>query len=834
MGKAKTPFMDTYDSLVLGKPYLVLIILFLSFCFFGYKTKDFKLDASADSLILENDEDLRFFRETTKRYSTNEYLFITSKPKGDIFSKENLNNLKDIRNELRDLDSVETVFTILDVPLLKNPPVELKDIVGNIKFLEDENIDIELAKKEFKNHPVYLDQLIDKKMEMVALQVNFYIDLKNVELINRKNELKQRKNDNLATEKELLELERVIREYNDHKQLMNKRRHYDISDIRKIMANYKDKSELHLGGVAMVTDDMISFISNDLKVFGFGVLAFLVITLALIFRNVRWIFLAIVCCGASAVTMIGILGVFGWEVTVISSNFISIQLIVTMSLAIHLIVRYRELTFKFPHISQRKHVRLTVHSKWIPCLYTALTTIAGFSSLMVCDILPVINFGWMMSAGLAVSLTLTFLLFPSILILLPKDIPNHKEHFGEPITSFFARTTEKHGKIIIGSTFILIVLILIGISKLEVENSFINYFHKSTEIYQGMELIDQTMGGTTPLDIIIKFDDEKEVEVADTEPSEDSDFDDFEEFEEAENDEKYWLTSDKVTKIKKIHDYLDSIPEIGKVLSMDSILQLARQFNKGKNLDNFELALLYKELPENFRDMILTPFISAESNQARLTMRIKDSNQDLKRDKLLKKITNHLHTQLGFKKDNIRLTGMMVLYNNMLQSLFSSQISTMGFVLVSIIIMFLILFRSVKISLIAIFPNLISSVVVLGVMGLSKIPLDMMTITIAAISIGIAVDNTIHYIHRFEREFKHDHKYLPTMYRCHGSIGNAMYYTSITIIIGFSILIVSNFIPSVLFGLLTGVAMAVALVGALTLLPKLILIFKPFGPESEE
>jgi hypothetical protein len=227
--------------------------------------------------------------------------------------------------------------------------------------------------------------------------------------------------------------------------------------------------------------------------------------------------------------------------------------------------------------------------------------------------------------------------------------------------------------------------------------------------------------------------------------------------------------------------------------------------------------------------MVITPYVSIPDNQARLTVRIKDSLKGLKRDSLLKKIKSDMESKLELKKVRVRLSGIMVLYNNMLQSLFSSQILTMGFVVIALMIMFMVLFRSVRISLIAIFPNLISSVSVLGVMGLAGLPLDMMTITIAAISIGIAVDNTIHYIHRFRTEFETDRDYFNTMHRCHGSIGNAMFYTSLTIIVGFSILVISNFIPTILFGLLTGLAMLIALIAALSLLPRLIIVFKPFG-----
>jgi hypothetical protein len=586
---------------------------------------------------------------------------------------------------------------------------------------------------------------------------------------------------------------------------------------------------------------MITFIRNDIKIFGIGIFIFLIVTLGVIFRKIRWVILPILCCAFSVLSMIGFLGIFGWEVTVISSNFISLQLIVTMSLTVHLIVRYRELQVKNPEWPQQELVKEAVTSKFIPCLYTTLTTVAGFSSLLVCDILPVITFGWMMSVGLIVSLIVTFLLFPAILILLPKGKSREDRQFGKVFTSFLANVTQNYAKTVFISTGLLVVIIVAGISRLTVENSFIDYFRESTEIYQGMKVIDQDMGGTTPLEILVNFQDVKDTplsnEVAITESDEDFDeeleefdeFDEFDEFEEEDSSEKYWFTSDKMALITKVHNYLESLPEIGKVLSLGTMMKVAEEFTEGKPLDDFQLALLYTQLPDEFKDMVITPYVSIPDNQARLTVRIKDSLKGLKRDSLLKKIKTDMENQLGLQENQVQLAGIMVLYNNMLQSLFSSQILTMGFVVIALMVMFVVLFRSVRISLIAIFPNLISSVSVLGVMGLAGLPLDMMTITIAAISIGIAVDNTIHYIHRFRTEFETDRNYVNTMHRCHGSIGNAMFYTSLTIIVGFSILVISNFIPTILFGLLTGLAMLIALIAALSLLPRLIIVFKPFG-----
>lgn len=829
-------FLKLYSKIVLNRPKVVVSTLLLIFAIFGFFTADFRLDASTDSLILEHDDDLRYFRKIISRYETPEFLLLTYTPHDDLFSEKVLANLKQLRNEISRMERVSSVITILDVPLLRSPPVSLKEIRSTVKSLESPDVDLNMARVEFKESPIYQQMLVSSDMKTTALVINFVRNKKIEELADRREVLREKKYDGTLLPDEATELEKVSEVYTRYQDRQRDLQHEDIVAVRRIMDRYRSGADLFLGGVPMVVDDMITFIKNDLKVFGFGMLCFLVVTLGIIFRKKRWVFLPMLCCAFSAVVMIGFLGIFGWEVTVISSNFISLQLIITMSFTIHLIVRYRELLRNQPKLANRDLVREAVRVIFLPCLFSCLTTIAGFSSLLVCDILPVINFGWMMVMGLCVSLVVTFLFFPAGLLCLPKLAPDKQRPFGVFVTSFFARITENRGIVIFSASFVIAILIGWGVSRLEVENSFINYFKKSTEIYQGMQFIDREMGGTYALDVIVDFEDLK----ADSSRPEkiktaDKDFDLFAEFEEekTQDTQKYWYTEDKLKLIENIHDYLDRLDETGKVMSLATMLKIAAQLYEGKTLDNFELALLFNEMPDRFKEILVDPYVSIENNQARVSVRIKDSLETLRRDAFLKKIKADLVNELDLKKDRFRLTSMIVLYNNMLQSLYMSQIKTIGITVLMLMVMFMVLFRSVKISMIAIIPNLLSSLSVLGVLGLSGTPLDMMTITIVAVSIGIAVDNTIHYIYRFKREFSKDRCYTSTMYRCHGSIGNAMFYTSLTVIIGFSILSLSNFIPTIFFGLLTGLAMAMAFVAALTLLPRLIVVFKPFGPEGD-
>jgi len=566
------------------------------------------------------------------------------------------------------------------------------------------------------------------------------------------------------------------------------------------------------------------------------------LTLWVIFRQLRWILLPLITCSFSVVTTSGFLGLFGWEVTVISSNFISIQLIITMAITIHLIVRYRELARLNPEMDQRQLILDSTIFMARPCTFAVLTTVVGFASLVLSGILPVMNFGWMMSAGIGVSLFLTFLIFPVLLMQMPKAMPNTSFESRFALTKIFADITERHGKSILFISVAAFIISIAGAARLNVENSFIDYFKESTEIYQGMKLIDQQLGGTTPLDLIVnleqsedEFQQTEQDSNAEVEVEDEEEFDAFEEeFEESAGEAQYWFTAEKMARIEKIHDYLNGLEQTGKVLSLGTMLKIGKTLNSGKPLDNFMLALLYNELPERFRKIIMDPYVSVENNEARFYVRIRDSEPNLRRNELLKQIQFDLKDKLDIPEGKWQLANLLVLYNNMLQSLFKSQILTLGVVIVAFLIMFIFLFRSITIALIAIFPNVLSIGVVLGFMGWMGIPLDMMTITIAAISVGIAVDNTIHYIHRFKHEFTKDRNYLAAMHRSHESIGYAMYYTSITIIIGFSILVLSKFIPSIYFGLLTGLAMLIALVAALTLLPQLLIVLKPLGPENQK
>tara|TARA_Y100000389_G_scaffold174505_1_gene184511 strand:+ start:6590 stop:8959 length:2370 start_codon:yes stop_codon:yes gene_type:complete len=782
---------------------------------------NFKLDASADSLILENDKDLLTYKDIVERYSTQEFIIMTYTPKqGKIFDVNNLLLIKNLKEKLLSIKNISSVISIIDIPLVKSSEMPLIEMANNVPTIFSDGIDIIKAEDEILNSPIYKDLIISDDGETTAIQINLNKNDALVSLNNQKRELTEKRKYHDISSKELIKLEEITKSYIEIKETHGQEIHNLLKSVRLIQNQFSEKHnvELRIGGIPMIADDMIIYVKNDLINFGIGVFFFIVVTLIIIFREFRWVMLPIASCIYAVLFMIGLLGLLNWQVTVISSNFISLMLILTLSMNIHLIVRYKQLSSSC--INQYDAISMTTCQMVRPCLYTALTTIVAFASLIFSDIKPVIDFGYMMTFGLVVTFITSFILLPSILLLLKKVEMHQHNNSQFWFTKFLANLTLNKGKYILFITFTILLSTIYGVSQLRVENSFINYFKSNTEIYKGMKQIDEKLGGTTPLDIIIKFEDSVQA-------SSDDEFGDGL-LDDDSDPESQWFTVKKINKIKKVHDYLDSLPEIGKVLSLASTIRVAEQLNRNEELNSMEMALLYKRVPAEVKSMAISPYISIEDNEARISARILDSQDDLRRNDLINKIKYDMEEKLNFKKESYFLTGILILYNNMLQSLFDSQILSLGFVMAGIFLMFMVLFKSVMLSIIGIIPNLLAATFVLGLMGLINLPLDMMTITIAAIAIGIAVDNSIHYIYRFREEYESTKDYKLSLYKSHNSIGRAIFFTSITIIFGFSILVLSNFVPTIIFGLLTGLAMLVALLAVLTLLPKLIISFKPF------
>lgn len=804
----------------------LLLTLLLAFSFYASKLE---IDASADTLLLDDDKDLQFSRTIDQRFNTEKLMVITYRPNKDLLSEESLETINTIHENLRGISIIDSIDSILTVPLLMSPIQEIQDLVGGTKSLKEDNPDLTLVRNEFLTNPLYSGRLVSSDFKTTAIILNLHKDRKYDLILEERNALLLKQRSKTISNEELQQLADVKVKFKQHRDLQRNILSKDIAKIRKEIWKLNSTGKLFLGGVSMIANDIVSYVRNDLFIYGISLIVLLIIILSLLFKKPKWVIVPLTICVLAVVAITSTLGLFGWEITVISSNFIALQLIITISIVLHLIVRYEELLSLYPNASNKRIVLLATMSKLSPTAFAILTTIAGFSSLMLSKIYPVINLAWMMSSGILFSLIISFLFFPLLTSMFPKGKHRSVESQSK-FLNLIINIIRKDRFVIYLLVISAISFSITGASKLIVENSFIDYFKKDTQIYQSMKVIDRDLGGTTPLDIIITFKNDEEASVdlalSDIEDSEEDEF--GEEFEEIVDEEQYWFTEQKIELVKKVHNYLDSLPQIGNIQSLATLLEVGKVLNHNEDLDIIKLSLLYQTIPQEYKDAVLAPYLNIKTNQIRFSTRIVDSQENLRRDALLKQIKTEISSIVNPKIADVNLSNLMVLYNNLLQSLFDSQIATLGMVLAILGVMFLILYRSIILTLIALTVNIIPIGLVFGSMGWLSIPLDVMTITIAAIAIGIGVDDTIHYLHRFKDELrKHGHSYIDVAQKTNSSVGSAMVFTSLSIIIGFSIFVLSNLIPTIYFAILTILAMSTALMSNLVLLPKLLILFKP-------
>ena len=800
--------------LLSSKKTIFMFTAFLILLFFAFHAQNFRLDASSDTLILQNDKNFNYFNYYNNIFPTKNFLVLAIKSE-KIIDVDYINQIKIIKNKLEKIEGIESIFSITDAPILLLNDLKLTDL-GNkqIQTLDNSEIDINKALNELSKSPIFHNQIINTDKTVSSMIIYLEKDDNFFKIKKQKEHYSK-----LNSKKDISNYNNLEKKYRELKIENTKKRSKLVHKIRDTLLNENISYKYFLGGIDMIADDTLSFIKNDIIVFSISVLIFIFIVLILIFRSIKWVLIPIITTAYSIICMTGLMGLLNWEVTAISSNFISLMLILSISMNIHIINNYR---LHFDQKNSAKTLNTTLKKMFWPCFYTALTTIVAFGSLIFSDIKPVIDFGKIMILGLIVILVTSFTILPLLISIFPKiDV---KKNIQFSILRLFFNISVNHSIKIYAVNLIIFSFSVLGIHKLNVENSFINYFKQETEIYKGMRLIDQELGGTTPLDIIIKFNEENNFAFDQNISNKDDIELEIEEDLDLSNDllidnsfPLTWFTEDKILTIKSIHKYLVEQKEIGKVQSIFSIIDIAEQINKTP-LSVFELSVLYNEIPENYKKELIYPYLSVDKNMAKISARIKDS-EDIKREELIKNIQNHVNNKYE-SIEEVHVNGLIVLYNDMLQSLFSSQIKSFGIVLIAIFTMFLILFRSIKLSVIGIIPNIFAASFILGLIGLLGIPLDIMTITIAAITIGIAVDNTIHYLYKTRNNIDNEKmKVNDSLENSHRTVGQAVLTTSLTIAFGFSVLCLSNFVPTILFGLFTALAMIIAMLGVLITLP---------------
>ena len=808
-----------FSNLITKSPKLVLFIVFSLLIFIGAGASNFDLDASSETLLLENDPDLKLYRDSAKTYGSTDFLVVTVTPDEPIFKKSSIETFKKLIFELSNIDGIESVLSLLDAPLIEaNKNLSLSEVADRVSTLDSTDPDIEKAKRVFNTNEVYKNLLISEDLKTTAIQLTLKRNITYENLINERYSINDQLNSEFNSR-----LEIVNEEIQKERNLMSAKEEKLVEEIRGILKNYSYFGELFLGGAAMITVDTINFISQDLITFGLAVFLIFILVLGVIFKQFRWVAIPLSAALFSSIISIGVIGWLEWKVTVVSANFVSIVMIISLSLAVHLIVRYQELNHKLD-LDQKALVNETLRQMFLPCLYTALTTVAAFASLVISDIKPLIDFGFMMVISIVSIFIFTFIYFGSLNALLPKTNVSLKP-VSESYTNKIFSWVEKRINTIFFLTFFVILLSVVGFNKLTVENKFIDYFKSSSEIYKGLSLIDKKLGGTATLDVIIDA----------PNMDQEADFafeDDFDEgfgdsLEDEIQEQGYWFTSENLIFLESIHDYLEGRDEIGKVLSVSSGVKIAEIANNNNRLSDVELALLRSLLPEEIESQLLSSYISSDDNQVRLTARVIESLEGLNRKTFIESIDADLQNVFGLDVNQYSLTGVSVIYSNLLQSLFGSLFGSMSIVFVSIFLMFLILFKSLNLALLGMVPNFLSAGAVIGTIGLLGIPLDVMTVTVAAVSVGMGVDNTIHYIFRFKKEYSATNNYLTASKNTHTTVGKALLYTSLTIIFGFLSLTISNFNPTVYFGLFTALAMIMAIISSLVLLPALLIKLKP-------
>ena len=818
--------ISKYSIFVIKNPLIILSAVVLVILIASQGISNFKLDASSDALVLEGDESLKTYRENEKEFGDSSFLIVTFKPESELFSHQSLNQLSQIEESLSKLDGVDSVLSLLDAPIFFQPKVGLTEVADNLKDLTTEGIDLSKAKQEIINNPIYRDLIISKDGSTTAMQIvlrgNDEYDLlisnryRILEILKSKEPITNESKTILQND--LDSINKRISELNNNESNFNS---FLVSEIRSILDGHRNNATLYLGGPAMITSDMMEYIRSDLVVFGVAVASVFAIMLFLFFGNIWFVILPISNAFLTTFVTAGFLGYMDWKISVVSSNFIALLLILTISLTVHVLVKINEL--QKGSSDNNESLIDAVDQMFLPCFFAALTTAVAFLSLLLGDLKPVIEFGKMMAFGISIAFIFTFSFLPSSLSLIKNN--KSKDYLSlHKITNKILATSKKYSTYIYLTFSVVFCVLIFGTTKLVVENRFIDYFDEETEIYQGMLEIDQNLGGTATLDIIIKepsfiaLDDLIEDEFFD-----DSLFDD-----ESSSASGYWWNVYSLAELEEIHDYLDSLPEIGKVLSVASGIKLARLINDGEDLNDLELALLRSVLPEDIRETLLYSYINKDDSIVRISTRVNESAENLNRNQLLEKINNDLITKFNLSEDRFEITGLAVLYNNMLQSLFQSQIGSLLLVFSVIALMLLLIFKSFKIMIIGLIPNIFVASSVVGTLGLLKIPLDIMTITVAAISVGMAVDNTIHYIYRYKKEMKITNSIEMALQNAHTTTGRAIFYTAATIATGFSILSLSNFFPTQLFGIFTALAMLIAFISSLSLLPNLLVKFKVF------
>jgi hypothetical protein len=779
------------------RPRIVLAVIAAVTIALGWQALGFRIDASPDTLLTPNNEHYVQTRVVNERFATAEMLVIAYQPRDhELLSDATFEDLRGLTREISALPRVASVRSLLNVPIPGdgNGTAALASLSGS--SFEERELPFDELSRALRGHPIYEGLLVDEAQTITSLQVLFSADEALAALDARILEAERQAlgGELSGTQKE--RLESLRRRAEPLQRALSNAREEEVTRIGDIVAVYRDDADVYVGGIHALEHGLIGIIEHDVAVFGSAIAVAICSMLLILFRSFRWMMVPVAACAISVTCTVGVFVLLGLETTVISANFVALQLILTLAVVMHLIVEYRQSAARHPEWPVGSLIDATMRRKTKPCLYAGLTTSVGFASLLVSGIQPVISFGWMMIIAMGISLAVTLILFPSAIALFQPGRPGATGgRLTTALLERLARLATRRKGFVLAASAAVFLWGLSGAFLLELENSFLDYFDESTDIHRDLAFIDRHLGGTTPLDVVYTIP-------------------------EAERSPDLVLTAEAVQALQRIHNELEQHEAVGKVLSVTSFTALARRLNGDRPLTETELTAAYRLIPDEVRDELLGSFFAPDQHQVRFSTQIQDTTAGLDRSALLQDIRAGLES-LGVAEDDYQLTNLAVLYEDILSQLFTSQASTIAVVLAALAAAFWASFGSLSVALTALVPNVLAATAVFGIMGWLGIELDVMTITIAAVTIGIAVDDTIHYVHRF-LEVRRDEDGEQAVLTVHRTVGFPILYTTIIITLGFSLLALSDFVPSVLFGALTGFAMVVALIADLTLLPVLL------------
>lgn len=799
---------------------LTCVIIALAALLAGRVVERFRIDASTESLVLEDDPDARLYDRTRLLFGSDEFVLVAL-TRDDLFTPEGVAAVTSLHERLAAIPGVRQVMSIASERLLRSfeRPVPPILALSRPATLGSPGVSLEKAREELTDHELYAGNIVSKDARTAGLIVELVARPEHVEAARRWGELHQAvraaeaavaSSATADARARLVEARRALEDFRDaYTAAENERKEERIQVIHAVREVVRDErragADIDVSGVPSIVVEMVEAIDRDLRTFTGLSVAFIVLFLALVFRRAQWVLLPVIPLGATVLFTLAAMELAGKQVTVITGNIPSLLVAIGVAHSIHMIVRWREDLVVHPGSPRDERALRVARGLVWPCLFTATTTMVGFASMVTTGSRPIIDFGTFMALGVGLAFLLSFVALPGALSILPVVAEGRLERSARFLEGVAGAALARPWRVVV------VALALgawgaVGISRLEVEARFIDYFRPGSPIHTGLTRIDERLGGTSSLEVVLSG------EAGAFGPAH----------------------PENLEKAAAVAEWLRARREVGVVMSYTGLLDEMRKLNP--RVDRRGAAMLAGQALGNgaLPTSVFSPFVVVSPTEVegetvapfstvRIVARVRETDRELRRLPLLAELEAFLaETFPPGAGVEARPTGMFVLYANMLESLTGSQVSSSLFCLGAIWVMLVVLLRSPSGALLALIPNVLPITVAVGVMGWAGIPLDMATVMIASVALGIGIDCAIHYLFRYEVELRKDGDVRAALLRTSGSIGTSILYTSLTAVVGFAVLAFSEFRPNAYFGVLTGVAMVAALFGMLTLLPVLV------------